>query len=238
MKAVQTVTSIAEPPKKEVSNMTTTWYEVNSDGERLQPESSELFPYKLLSYNTYFGEFELASGSPRMATTRCEKSGTALVLHKSDYFRFRDQFPQFHKAWEIAADRREWRRRKARQRLVTGLPMRHLAAKQIQDYIRSRQNPETGSVQRGPSGDALYNATLQYCNTHTSSGSRAMNTDENSEQTRSYLEVMRMELRQCMRSMEARVDSMQKELRAVRQEVREIAQGGAANNGAGCALCL
>eukprot|EP00411_Alexandrium_monilatum_P014931 CAMPEP_0175273848 /NCGR_PEP_ID=MMETSP0093-20121207/47161_1 /TAXON_ID=311494 /ORGANISM="Alexandrium monilatum, Strain CCMP3105" /LENGTH=48 /DNA_ID= /DNA_START= /DNA_END= /DNA_ORIENTATION= len=48
MKAVQTARSMAELPKKSVSKMapgkTTTWFEVNSNGERLQPESSELFP--------------------------------------------------------------------------------------------------------------------------------------------------------------------------------------------------
>lgn len=99
-----------------------------------------LYPYRLYSCRNYFGELEILLGCPRVATTRCEKAGTALVLAKADMTWMQDEFPHFRGAWEVASRHRERYRLASRRKLTSGLTLRHFAARRIQSYFRLKWN--------------------------------------------------------------------------------------------------
>jgi len=107
--------------------------------ELVEAQHSSLYPYRLFSHCNYFGEGEILQGRPRMATVRCEREGTLLVLAKQDLLYLEEQFPQFRSGWHHAAPIRERFRREACRRLTLPLPVRHFAAVGIQRYFRWRR---------------------------------------------------------------------------------------------------
>mmetsp|Transcript_72244 Transcript_72244/g.199231 ORF Transcript_72244/g.199231 Transcript_72244/m.199231 type:complete len:750 (+) Transcript_72244:47-2296(+) len=120
--------------------------------EPAEPQSS-FYPYRLFSCHNYFGEGELPQGRPRLATVRCEREGTLLVLAKQDLLYLEDQFPQFRSAWRSAAPVRERFRRDACQRLTVGLSVRQFAALRLQRYFRSQREARCEQPQ---SADAIH----------------------------------------------------------------------------------
>jgi len=103
--------------------------------------STRLYPYRLYGRNNYFGDFGLLESCPRRATVRCESDngGSTLVLHKNDFHRIAEEFPQFAAGWRHEARRREGLRCRQLARLSCGMTIRHLAATRIQQWMRVRQ---------------------------------------------------------------------------------------------------
>uniref|UniRef100_A0A7S1L368 Cyclic nucleotide-binding domain-containing protein n=1 Tax=Alexandrium catenella TaxID=2925 RepID=A0A7S1L368_ALECA len=109
--------------------------------------TTNLYPYRLIGCNSYFGDVELLRSRPRLSTVRCEsQTSWVLVLHKTGFAELKDQFPQFAALWGYASRGREWTRTKQLGRCKIGLPYRAIAALQIQRFWRSPQ--------RRPSNDA------------------------------------------------------------------------------------
>jgi len=82
---------------------------------------SYLFPYRLFGPGRYFGDVEMIWQRMRLATARCESSGEAMVLHKTDFKTLTDAFPQFGHAWGAAAKNREI----VRKRMLGNLRVGH-----------------------------------------------------------------------------------------------------------------
>jgi len=93
-------------------------------------------PYKLLSFNSYFGDVELLEGGPRRCCMRCEAGGDLLVVTRKDFFKLLEHFPQHWSMWRKNAMRREDVRFGLLRRLHKGLPFQHLAASLIQETVR------------------------------------------------------------------------------------------------------
>lgn len=109
---------------------------------RDKDNSGGLYPYMLFSHDTYFGDVELLTGSPRMTTVRCEYFATTLALHKQDFNDIKSLFPQFSAHWKHVACRREWARIHALLKLKRGLTFRQLAASKILEKWRARRGLE------------------------------------------------------------------------------------------------
>lgn len=99
-----------------------------------------LSPYMLCGSKSYFGDMECITGSMRLATLRCERSGTTLLLRKNDFFELVDEFPQFGQVWASAAWRRDSHRRTALKRLTAPHTFRTFAATTIQMAFRTFRN--------------------------------------------------------------------------------------------------
>mmetsp|Transcript_27613 Transcript_27613/g.64394 ORF Transcript_27613/g.64394 Transcript_27613/m.64394 type:complete len:730 (+) Transcript_27613:51-2240(+) len=97
-----------------------------------------LYPYQLFSCGSYFGDTDMMLGRLRGPTARCEKAGTALVLHKQALMEIQDNFPQFDVARRTAAARNEGFRLRSLVRLKKGLTFKNLAATRIQSFVRKR----------------------------------------------------------------------------------------------------
>jgi len=127
-----------------------------------------LAPYKLLGAKTYFGDIECITGSMRLATLRCERSGTTLLLRKVDFFELVDEFPHVGQVWASSAWKNESHRCSAVKRLTVPRSCKHFAAFAIQTAYRQRKwspsplNGRSGSMMhkhaRGIRGVAHYKA--------------------------------------------------------------------------------
>lgn len=104
-----------------------------------------LHPYKLFCPGNYFGDVEVLEGCSRHCTARCEgRTGgrdegsepTLLVLHKPDFFKLMEEFPQCANAWMITSDLHERRRLDALSQMTRGQTYKQLAACQIQRSYR------------------------------------------------------------------------------------------------------
>jgi len=91
------------------------------------------FAYQLFCKRSLFGDFEIFSPQGRVATMRCEASGTLLSLTKTDFGLVCDEFPQFKETWRWEALRREAHRRRLFGKHQHAITYRHLAAKCIQE---------------------------------------------------------------------------------------------------------
>ncbi|CAE8614188.1 unnamed protein product, partial [Polarella glacialis] len=129
-----------------------------SEGARSASKDSsaqdELFPYRLFSAGSYFGEQELLlqggdASVFRKTTARCEtRGGALLVLHKEDLKRFCNMYPFYASTWRIHARRREAHRLRSLHLLELGRNHLGLAATTIQRFmgrksfsgLKSREN--------------------------------------------------------------------------------------------------
>jgi len=110
-------------------------------------KGNNLSPYKLCGSENYFGAMECITGSMRLATFRCERSGMTLLLRKSDFFGLVDEFPHFGQVWSSSAWRQDHHRRKALRRLTEPHNFRTFAVTTIQQqgFRRVRkQDPGMG----------------------------------------------------------------------------------------------
>jgi hypothetical protein len=98
---------------------------------------SQWFPYKLWSFNSYFGDAELLEGGSRRCCVRCEAGGDILVVTRRDFFSLFETFPQHWSMWRKNAARREGARFGLLRRLHKGVPYQHLAASLIQETVRA-----------------------------------------------------------------------------------------------------
>mmetsp|Transcript_114458 Transcript_114458/g.364945 ORF Transcript_114458/g.364945 Transcript_114458/m.364945 type:complete len:817 (-) Transcript_114458:91-2541(-) len=201
-------------------------------------QPSNLFPYRFFSDRSYFGELELFQGCPRTATSRCERSGTLLVLHKADLLRLEDQFPHFHSAWVLAARRRERCRVLACERLTLPLPLRTAAAVQIQAAWRERRKPVRPNGRATPNKTAVFmTVQRQYVlgadigaltgRSHTTDpGLKALAQTEQLRQSVDTLntnfKAFQREMRELLRP--AGYDCMVEEFQTLRGEVRRLVQ--------------
>jgi hypothetical protein len=111
--------------------------------------SKDLYPYRLYCCGNYFGDFEItASLAPnhssdsshhRRSTVRCEANGSTLVFNKQNFSKICEEFPHFHKAWALAATRREKKRLVALGRHPK-MTYRNLAATIVQKGFRQWRN--------------------------------------------------------------------------------------------------
>jgi len=98
-----------------------------------------LYPYKLISARSYFGDVELIEIGPRRCTVRCESpKATVLVLHKQDFNMMMDDFPQYGHMWRQAIIRKEAMRRALLCDLTLGMTYRTLAVVTIQRMVRQK----------------------------------------------------------------------------------------------------
>jgi len=109
-----------------------------------------LYPYKLWSERSYFGEVELMHGGPRSATVRCESpAGSLLLLKSADFARLMEEFPHYGSVWRKIAPRQETMRIMLLRQLKRGRSYRHLAASMIQQKVREILLP--AALMREPS---------------------------------------------------------------------------------------
>jgi len=106
------------------------------------------YPYRLFSFRSYFGEYEIVVGAARTCSTRCESQvGTLLVLSKDDFRNICAECPQFGHAWRLEAFRRHRQRLKLLHRLTAGKTYRHYAACTIQSFFKWSMSPLRSPMQ-------------------------------------------------------------------------------------------
>jgi len=102
----------------------------------------KLYPYKFYSYGSYFGDLELIFNGPRRFSVRCESGnekvpdGVVLALHKPEFTKLLQDYPQYGAVWRKAAARQEVMRTQLIQKLTRGMSYRHYAAWLIQQKYR------------------------------------------------------------------------------------------------------
>jgi len=98
----------------------------------------QLYPFKLYSFGTYFGETELLVDEPRKFSVRCEgRKGTLMVLRKADFYSLMRDYPQYGNMWRKLAFRRESMRMALASGLTYGMRYKHLAAVILQQWWRT-----------------------------------------------------------------------------------------------------
>ncbi|CAE7562099.1 KCNH6, partial [Symbiodinium microadriaticum] len=104
------------------------------------PRANDMWPYQLFSHASYFGNYELHTGTKqfRRSTARCEtpQGGQVLRLQKDHYQRLCGDFPQFAAAWKYEANRRESHRCWLHANHTRMLTYRLLAVRRIQKLCR------------------------------------------------------------------------------------------------------
>lgn len=163
------------------------------------PESTaaskiKLFPYRIFSCNSVFGDVELVAEDPRYASARCESSrGTLLILDKASFFQLSEEFPQFGAAWKVASKRREMMRKRLLKTLTRGRTYQVLAAVTIQRFAkahlrqhhkahsqRSSSSSPAASVQQDGDSSVVANVVGKYAQKiHTIKGSASYMTLQN-----------------------------------------------------------
>jgi len=106
----------------------------------LREDTDQVYPYRVHSFNSYFGDYELLPGKPkvRSSTVRCETTqGSCLGLAKDDFHSIVDRFPQFASPWVVLGQRRDLSRIQQRRRLHVGFPLKSFSALCIQRYWRT-----------------------------------------------------------------------------------------------------
>lgn len=101
--------------------------------------TGKLYPYRVYSFNNYFGDFELLPGKlrPRSSTVRCETvTGSCLGLPRDSFLAVVDRFPQSASSWAVLGQRREFCRIQQCRQLHYGLPIRPFSALRIQRHWR------------------------------------------------------------------------------------------------------
>lgn len=104
------------------------------------PKANDMWPYQLFSHASYFGNYELHTGTKqfRRSTARCEtpQGGQVLRLQKDHYQRLCGDFPQFAAAWKYEANRRESHRCWLHANHTRMLTYRLLAVRRMQKLCR------------------------------------------------------------------------------------------------------
>jgi len=116
----------------------TSWLHHGTSVREEDSTASRLSPYRLIGDGNYFGDLECFTGSMRVATIRCERTSTVLLLKKSDLFETISEFPQYGEVWASDAWRRESLRKKALERLRRHQNCRSLAAITVQRVFHER----------------------------------------------------------------------------------------------------
>jgi len=106
----------------------------------------ELFPYRLCSARSYFGDSEIFAGNLRTSTTRCEsQKGELLIINKLELQSLMVDFPRFLHLWRFHSFRRETARLHQLVRLKRPRTSLELAAFRLQRFYRKRKR---GSLRR------------------------------------------------------------------------------------------
>uniref|UniRef100_A0A7S1M9Y0 Cyclic nucleotide-binding domain-containing protein n=1 Tax=Alexandrium catenella TaxID=2925 RepID=A0A7S1M9Y0_ALECA len=164
-------------------------------------KSDRLYPYRLFSCQSYFGETEMLMGKPRLSTARCERKGVGLTLHKSDFLDIKEMFPQFGSLWASAMRRRERFRKLARACLTKPTTCKVLSVTRIQEFWRYR-GQKLPSEQRRASSRFTEVAVANHQRLRRSSieAPSATRGDADSiSSLRGEIESLRMEIRQLVK---------------------------------------
>lgn len=157
-----------------------------------------LYPYRLFSHNSYFGDTEMIWNKPRFATTRCEKEGLALTLHKADFLEVQDMFPHFRSAWALAARRRERFRAQCLGRLRSGHHYKRLAALQILDFLRRRRDEKDRKKRSQAISQVISKGQSLYITGLQPPLSEARQTQVAVESLRAEIDALRREVREAL----------------------------------------
>jgi len=136
MRRSSTAALVKEPEQQEKNRMSLAKLDVRLLGAHSGDSAETLFPYELLSFDTYVGELELVSGAPRVATVRAEREVFALELPRPAFVMLAGEFPSFLESMRRASARRERRRQERKKYLTKGRSAASLAACIIQEAVR------------------------------------------------------------------------------------------------------
>lgn len=182
---------------------------------------TRLFPYRLFSHGSYFGDHELIWGKPRYSTVRCERKGSALTLHKSDFHDLREMLPQFAYCWASQSRRRERYRRHCLTLLTGKVSFKQVAASRIQAFLRRRK-------QRGAAEQGVFEAQVAEATVSRTVG-RSM--PRVTHQASSQLDEA---------ASKDSIESLRREVLCLRKDIRQLLkdQGKSSLNDDGDTMCL